>query len=921
MCLQPSVKYGTGSGSDLVPSVPLYSKKPGRYRSLYLTERVTRYCPMRLAVLLFALLGLLYSCACAIQQTKPDAAAVPLKTETPSQPSFGFNENFSDQQLQQAATAALGDREGALLVIDPQTGRLRAVVNPRIAFAQAFPPGSTIKPFTALTALRAGLLLRETRRQCSGRYARAGYEILCSHPKSQTPFNLPEALAYSCNDYFAHVGERLSGSTVNATLESFGFGKRTGVNAGGESAGRLPSGEWRAREALGDSENLLATPVQLLSAYSALVNGGRLYRPQQSEEENFTPQLSAKIDLANTQRAVLLEGMRGAVVYGTAKPAKLDKLPWYLFGKTGTSKASNGFQTQGWFVSFVADARREGAPAPNEIRLGVLVFLNRSHGSQGAEIVRALLEEVGERESGRAGQREASVIPQSAIRNPQSVKVRLVTENVTRELPFEAYVAGVVAAEGSTEERPEALKALAVVSRTYAWQNRARHVKEGFDFCSTTHCQRFWWLQAGKVREVVRQAVERTAGEVLQDGQGRVADAYFHAACGGQTANIETLWGVRAPEYLRGVRDDFCAQRPNRNWSCEIEAPQLAKALRSDPRTDVGARLRNIEIKQRDGNGRAQTLVLDGERRRVVSGWDFKILVGRSLGWALLKSSWFDVRRSSASFIFQGRGFGHGLGLCQEGAHVMAERGMGYRQIVEFYFPGVRIGSLKQGRVASVSESVQENENAVRVIPALYQRVKRATLASEHFRLSYPSSTAQREAERVLQLLEVARADLLRRLEATSLNWAESASVEVFVHATTGDFIATTGHSGWSAAVTRGRKIETQPLALLQRRGLLATTLKHELTHVVIEALGKGKTPRWLAEGLAIHCAGEGQALMRVQVKEKLSLAELERRLAQPANAALTRELYAQAYREVQALLRTEGEARAWRRVAVGERQ
>src|SRR5262249_43956448 len=147
----------------------------------------------------------------------------------------GFNDNFTDQQLQQAATAALGDRKGAILVIDPQSGRLRAVVNPRIAFAQAFPPGSAIKPFTALTALRAGSLLRGTKRQCSGRYARAGYEILCSHPKSQTPFNLPQALAYSCNDYFAHVGERLSGSAFNATLTGFGFGKRTGVNASGES--------------------------------------------------------------------------------------------------------------------------------------------------------------------------------------------------------------------------------------------------------------------------------------------------------------------------------------------------------------------------------------------------------------------------------------------------------------------------------------------------------------------------------------------------------------------------------------------------------------------------------------------------------------------------------------------------------------
>src|SRR5205814_797794 len=133
---------------------------------------------------------------------------------------------------------------------------------------------------------------------------------------------------------------------------------------------------------------------------------------------------------------------------------------------------------------------------------------------------------------------------------------------VIKELPFEAYVAGVVAAEGSVETQVEALKALAVVSRTYAVQNLGRHANEGFDFCSTTHCQQFW-LGKTSTREVVRRAVTQTASEILQDRQGRPAEVYFHAACGGQTANLETLWGAHAPEHLRGVRDDYCAQRPN----------------------------------------------------------------------------------------------------------------------------------------------------------------------------------------------------------------------------------------------------------------------------------------------------------------------------------------------------------------------
>ncbi|MBI1760022.1 MAG: SpoIID/LytB domain-containing protein [Acidobacteria bacterium] len=842
--------------------------------------------------------------------------------------------NVDADRWQRAATAALGDREGTVLVIDPQTGRLLAVVNPRLAFSQAFPPGSTIKPFTALTAMRAHLLERATARQCSGRYARGNYATLCSHPKSTTPFNLPQALAYSCNDYFGHVGERISASAVNATLAGFGFGARTGVNAGGEVAGQLITGEWRAQEALGDSANLLVTPVQLLAAYTALVNGGRLYRPQQGEAG---AQLKAKVNLAERQRAVLLEGMRGAVKFGTADKAQLDQLPVYVFGKTGTSTASNGFQTQGWFVGFVAPPRDSGLPAPEEIKLGFVVLLKRAHGSQGAEIAKRMLDcglgladcglaasVIERRGDGEIGGTDFAVHstarfpqtvrvrlgnPQSAIRHPQSKT----PPSAIKELPFEAYVAGVVAAEGSVETQAESLKALAVVSRTYAMQNLGRHAREGFDFCSTTHCQQFW-LDKTPTRETVRRAVTQTAGEILQDRQGHLAESYFHAACGGQTANLETLWGVRAPEHLRGVRDDYCATRPNRNWTCEITAAQLAQALRGDTRTDVGARLESIAVLQRDASGRAQTLAVTGARRRVLSGWDFKMLVGRKLGWQLLKSSWFEVQRRGERFVFTGHGFGHGLGLCQEGAHVMATRGLGYQQILAFYFPGV----------ASSLAGYGARNGSDRMSPATYTTAarggmtsdKRATLAGEHFRVSYPVSLAVREVEQILRLLETARADLTRRVEQASLVLPVNSPIEVFVHANTAEFITATGQTGWVAAVTRGRRIETQPLALLQKRGILTTTLRHELTHVAIEMLGQGHTPHWLAEGLALWYAGEGRTLAKVKSREPLTVAELERRLARPANAATKRELYALAYQQVRLLLRTEGEAAVWRRVA-----
>jgi stage II sporulation protein D len=502
------------------------------------------------------------------------------------------------------------------------------------------------------------------------------------------------------------------------------------------------------------------------------------------------------------------------------------------------------------------------------------------------------------------------------------------SKNRVVRLPLEDYVLGVLSVEAAVEDQPEALKAQAIITRTYALKNLGRHASEGFDLCSNTHCQQYAQRPAS---DKMRRAVTDTSGEVLRDANGQLVDAYFHAACGGMTANIETLWGARAPSYLRGVRDNFCASMPNHEWTDVIPATHLARALASDPLTDVGRPIDEVVVTKRDATGRAEMISIEGERRRQVRGWEFKIVVGRVLGWNLLKSSRFSVSRRGSNFIFRGSGFGHGLGLCQNGAHVMARRGAAYRQILDHYFPGTQTFPRGESKhfaptelggthiSASIDISLLRSyatrcDNIATLRPCVFAGTSRLALSSEHFHVSYPATIPRSEIEAVLRTLEASRLDMLARAGPASLHLPDATNV--VIHETTQELVAATGQPWWVAGVTHGKGIELQPIAVLHRRRVLSSTLRHEYVHAVIEINGGGRTPRWLAEGLAISFAGEGPSLERFRPKGRLALDELERRLASPRSPAEMRSLYAAAYREVQTLIQKEGEPKVWRRAA-----
>ena len=261
-------------------------------------------------------------------------------------------------------------------------------------------------------------------------------------------------------------------------------------------------------------------------------------------------------------------------------------------------------------------------------------------------------------------------------------------------MPIEEYVlASILTEVAPAKADPVAIGRLfevqAIVARTYAAANLGRHAAEGFDLCATTHCQLVDPRRraTSSWRTPAERAVARTAGVVLVH-DGRPVQAVFHADCGGHTSAAADVWGGAPRPYLRAQRDDLPAGASHQTWRFEATANDLAAALNRETRTSAGARLSAIEIGGRDAAGRVLNLRLRGTRETTVRAEDFRGAVTRVFGARSLRSAWFDVRRARDRFVFEGRGFGHGVGLCQTGAQARATQGATALAILSFYYPG-----------------------------------------------------------------------------------------------------------------------------------------------------------------------------------------------------------------------------------------
>ena len=264
-------------------------------------------------------------------------------------------------------------------------------------------------------------------------------------------------------------------------------------------------------------------------------------------------------------------------------------------------------------------------------------------------------------------------------------------------IPLEDYVRGSVPAEMPLGE-PDGLVAdrlarlQAILARTYALANRGRHADEGFDLCSTTHCQVYSPpdRQPAAVARRVTAAVERTRDLIITDGHGPIL-AVFHSDCGGHTSAATVAWGGPAPAYLLGVPDEFCVLTGRDDWQLSLDGDLLRRILNTSPGMQVGARLDRVTVLNRDAAGRATRVAVVGEEHHEIRGEQLRAAVSRQMGARAFRSARFSVEREADEFLFRGKGFGHGVGLCQTGAIVRARQGAAVETILTHYYPGTRL--------------------------------------------------------------------------------------------------------------------------------------------------------------------------------------------------------------------------------------
>lgn len=261
------------------------------------------------------------------------------------------------------------------------------------------------------------------------------------------------------------------------------------------------------------------------------------------------------------------------------------------------------------------------------------------------------------------------------------------TFSVIEYTDMEDYLLGVLPYEMSYTWPLEALKAQAVAARTYT-KMQLKSDKAAFDLYSDTRSQMY--KGSGKVYDSVRQAVQGTKGQVLTY-KGDLFNTYYHANCGGGTDDAKIWTGSSAATVkpLQGASCKTDTHSKSYSWKATVPGKSVDSFVN---RNGLKGTVKKIKVAERTGTKRAVTLQFTTSKgSKTLSCAKFRLAVGAGL----LKSCKItDISKSGSGFAFEGHGFGHGIGMCQDGAKGMAEKGKNYKQILAHYYPSSDLKTL-----------------------------------------------------------------------------------------------------------------------------------------------------------------------------------------------------------------------------------
>ena len=270
------------------------------------------------------------------------------------------------------------------------------------------------------------------------------------------------------------------------------------------------------------------------------------------------------------------------------------------------------------------------------------------------------------------------VAKQRSYEGDFELEIRKEAINLINNLDLETYLEGVVESEGGPGQKVNFYKAQAVISRTYAMKYWNKHKENGYNLCDRVHCQAYLHHRSASV--TIDSAVHQTRGLVMVNESGDLYPTYFHANCGGQTSEPHYVWNEEIPN-LCSFKDTFCIHTQQATWEKKIPKDQWIKFLvdKYDYPVWDSTSLQLLQHYQQDQRAAFYIHPIYGIPLRDLRE-QFK-----------LKSTFFDAEIVGEEVLLHGRGFGHGVGLCQEGAMNMAKRGYTFDQILGYYYPQMKL--------------------------------------------------------------------------------------------------------------------------------------------------------------------------------------------------------------------------------------